>query len=115
MTQKLENLQALVEVQGKQIETYKKLVDVQDERIKELKSDYANARWIAIFEFVFLFTSTEGEIANLRYFQTAFENIGIKLDEQGITELFEFAKNRFKYDEEYTRQMQAKQQENPTP
>ena len=109
-----ERLQKIVQAQGEQIACYGKLVrnyeeltKTQDERIKELKRNYSQAQWIAIFEFLTLFTESKGEIVNSRYVQSAFELIGIPLTEENILGMAEYAQKHFKRDEEYTKQMQA--------
>lgn len=114
MTQEEKRLQALVKAQGEQIEIYKKLaknyeelVANKDGQIKELRQKFADAQWIAIFEFLTLFTETKGEIVNSSYVRSAFENIGITLNEETLISMGEYAQKHFKRDEEYTKQNQV--------
>lgn len=124
----LERLQALCEEQRKQIESYcdyvnvnkeliknfDKLVKVQGERIEELKAEakewkhlYAHAQWIAIFEFLVLFTESKGEIINSTYVQSSFKLIGITLTIEEVLKMAEYAAKHFERDAEYTKQNRA--------
>lgn len=111
----LERLQGLCEAQGKQIEIYEKLVKLQDKQIAEAREDaknwkrlYANAQWIAIYEFLTLFTESKGEILNSRYVRSSFEHIGITLNEESIIGMADHAMKHFERDIEWNKQQQAK-------
>lgn len=110
----LENLQALVKEQGEQIKNYKELVEChkelvkeQGERIAELKRDFVQARWIAIYEFLVLLNESKGEILNSRYVQSSWEWIGITLNEETLMWMGDYAKKHFEMDAEYTKKMQT--------
>ncbi len=124
----LERLQGLCEEQRKQIENYQGYVDVNKELVKnfdelvkeqrkrieelqaeakEWKQQYANARWIAIYEFLVLLNESKGEILNSRYVQSSWEWIGITLNEENIMWMADYAKKHFEADAEYTKRMQA--------
>lgn len=125
----LERLQALCEEQRKQIENYQgyvdvnkelvknfeELVKVQDARIEELQAEakkwkqlFANTQWIAIYEFLTLFTESKGEILNSRYVRSSFEHIGITLNEETIIGMADHAMKHFVRDIEWNKQQQAK-------